>query len=238
MNSHPSNEQDKAPPPKSKDDPAILLTQGLSRLVELEHEHSEHEMARQVAPLLRDMRQIQTVQQQSLHQLQNLQKQFGDFLTTNRVLEEASQQNRILSDQHYEDHVISPMVRGLFPIFDIVYDAVASDEHAAKLNSRQFAGFAGALWTQLEQFVLQYDVKVICDPPHTRFQAQTMKPVKTLATDNKSWDGLVASCLQVGFRKGPRRLLRPETVSLYKYRPSQLETRTSEGGQNNEYSRS
>jgi molecular chaperone GrpE (heat shock protein) len=44
-----------------------------------------------------------------------------------------------------------------------------------------------------------------------------MKPVSRVSTTDKRLDGLVAKSLQIGFRWNQQRLLRPESVSIYKY---------------------
>jgi molecular chaperone GrpE (heat shock protein) len=44
-----------------------------------------------------------------------------------------------------------------------------------------------------------------------------MKPVSRVSTTDKRQDGLVARSLQIGFRWNQQRLLRPESVSIYKY---------------------
>jgi len=115
----------------------------------------------------------------------------------------------------------------LFPILDLVHDARVSWREAGESVGDHVTAFTDAIWTQLRQFLLQYEVEIIGHPPHTRFDARLMRPVKLHPTSNRSLDGLVARCLQVGFRRGEGRLLRLETVSLYGYRPTEIGTTTS-----------
>ena len=226
MNEVQLDDQDKSPPVTGVNDPAILLAQGLSRSLELEREHVHQEIGHQTASLLVELGQIRTAQQQLMHQLQAVQTQAETFLSTNQLLEEASRQNHILSEQHYDDHVIGPMIRALFPVLDIVYDAVKSCESESEPTSSRFSSFVKAIWTQLQQFLLLHDVEIVCHPARTRFDARIMRPVKTHVTDSRDLDGLVVRCLQIGFRQGSERLLRPETVSVSRYRPGQFETVT------------
>ena len=226
----------KAPPVSPPDGPTVLVAQGLGQMIERERERAIQDLAQQAAPLFHELGQVQVKQQQALHELEAMHKQFEVLLATHKLLENASVENQILGDQHYEEHVILPMVRSLFPILDLVYDARVSWREADESVGDRFLAFADAIWTQLRQFLLQYEVEIIGHPPHARFDARFMRPVKMHATSNQSLDGLVARCLQVGFRRGKDRLLRLETVSLYGYRPAQLETTTPKERTEDEHS--
>ena len=218
----------KAPPPLEPEGPVALLAKGLNQLIDRERDRAIQGLAKQGAPLFHELGQVQVKQQQALHELEAMRKQFEVLLATHKLLENASVENQILGDQHYEEHVILPMVRSLFPILDLLYDAKVSWKKADESPGDQFIAFADAIWTQLRQFLFQYEVEIIRHRPHARFDARLMRPVKVHATGNRSLDGLVAQCLQVGFRRGEDRLLRLETVSLYGYRPAtQIETTTS-----------
>jgi hypothetical protein len=48
-----------------------------------------------------------------------------------------------------------------------------------------------------------------------------MRPVTWTPTKDKKLDGCVAKSLQIGFQQGEGKTLRLETVSLFKYQPSQ-----------------
>lgn len=220
------SEVNKAPPGSEPEGPTALVAKGLGQMIERERERACQDLAQQAAPLFHELGQVQVKQQQALHELESLHKQFEVLVTTHKLLENASVENQILGEQHYEEHVILPMVRSLFPILDLVYDTRVSRREADEATSDEFMAFADAIWTQLRQFLLQYEVEIIGHPPHARFDTRFMRPVKIHATNNRSLDGLVAKCLQVGFRRGEDRLLRLEMVSLYGYRPTQLETTT------------
>lgn len=227
----------KAPPASEPDGPTALVAEGLSQIIEREHDRAIQDLAKQATPLFHELGQVQVKQQQALHELEAMHRQFENLLTTHKLLENASVENQILGDQHYEEHVIQPMVRSLFPILDLVHDAKVSWRGADESTGDQFMAFADAIWTQLRQFLLQYEVEIIGHQPHARFDARLMKPIKVHATSNKSLDGLIARCLQVGFRRGEDRLLRLETVSLYKHCPAQIETTTSNEREEDEHPR-
>jgi molecular chaperone GrpE (heat shock protein) len=227
----------KAPPALEPQGPMALVAQGLNQWIERQRDRALQDLAKQALPLFSELGQVQVKQQQALHELEAMRKQFEALLATHKLLENASVENQILGDGHYEEHVILPMVRSLFPILDLVYDAKVSWKEAGEPVGEQFTAFADAIWTQLRQFLLQYEVEIVGHPPHARFDARFMRPVKVHGTNNRSLDGLVARCLQVGFRRGEDRLLRPETVSLYGYRPTQIGTVTSDERTEDEHPR-
>ncbi|MHC4541512.1 MAG: hypothetical protein ACYTEK_15645 [Planctomycetota bacterium] len=206
--------------------PPTLLEDGLRQLVEQAHERSLQDMAEQTMPVLYQVGQIETKQQQSLYHLEAIRKQFEVFLANHKLLENASLENQALTRQHYEEHVILPMVRSIFPVFDIIHDAKHYWKDTGGPDAPQITDFTDAIWTQLQQFLLNYDIEIIAHEPKARFEPQLMRPVKARETNDRSLDGLVAKSLQVGFRQGRQRLLRLETISLYTYRPSQIETVT------------
>ena len=226
MHKENADERDKAPQGPGTDSPATWLAEGLRRLIEQVHDHTLQEFAEQTMPILYQMGQIETKQQQSIYHLEVIRKQLEAFLANNKLLENASLENQTLTKQHYEDHVILPMVRSIFPVFDIIQDSRNSWNGNGGLADQQIMDFANAIWTQLQQFLLNYDVDIISHKPKATFEHQIMKPVRTEPTNNRDLDGLMARSLQVGLKFGKHRLLRLETVSLYKYRPSQIETVT------------
>ena len=227
MHKENADERDKAPRGPGIDGPATRLAEGLKQLIEQAHDHTLQEFAEQTMPMLYQMGQIETKQQQSIYSLEAIKKQLEAFLANNKLLENAGSTNQLLGKQHYEDHIILPMVRSIFPVFDIIQDSRNSWNSNGGLADQQIMDFANAIWTQLQQFLLNYDVAIISHKPKATFEPQIMKPVRTEPTNNRDLDGLMAGSLQVGFRLGRRRLLRLETVSLYKYHPSETKTVTS-----------
>ena len=131
----------------------------------------------------------------------------------NSLLENAGKINHLLSQQHYDDHIIQPIVRSVFPLFDIIEDARKCYD-----NSRIF----DALLCQLRQFLAVYNVKVIKHSINDKFDPKLMKPIKWLPTADQLQDGLVAESMQIGFCLNSERILRLETVALFKCQPSEI----------------
>lgn len=176
-------------------------------------------MPEQVVQLSNQLNQVKTGQQQSLYDLKSVKQQLDNMVSTNKLLENASQTNQLLGKEHYDEHVIQPIVRSLFPVLDIIADA---QKHWS--SSEQIIELLNVIWSQMEQFLFIYDVDIIKHSTNDKFNPQIMKPVTRTPTNDKRLDDCVSESLQVGFQFGKTRMLRLEAVSLYEYQPSQTNT--------------
>jgi len=161
--------------------------------------------------------EVQTQQKQLNFQLGSIEKVLGNLSSHSKLLENASQTNHILSKQHYEDHIIQPMVRSLFPVIDIIEDACKFWKGGQGQVTQPQIELLEAIKVQLEQFLHNYGIEVVQHRPNSLFNPQLMKPVSRISTTDKRLDGLVDRSLQIGFRWNQQRLLRLESVSIYKY---------------------
>ncbi len=142
------------------------------------------------------------------YELEAIRDQMGTLAASTELLENANRTNKLLGAQFYDERIIGPMVRGLFPIVDLVRDALRQPD-----SDRQCLC---GLRAQLEQFLTGYGIEAFSHEASSPFDPKTMKPLQTAATHEPDSDGLVAESLQCGFRN-PERILRLETVSLYKF---------------------
>ncbi|MBI9019456.1 MAG: hypothetical protein JEZ07_19580 [Phycisphaerae bacterium] len=163
--------------------------------------------------------QIDTHQQKLLNSGNAVKSQLENLTANNALLASASKANAVLSSQHYDDHIIIPMVRSLFPVLDLIIDA---QRHW--VSSQQITDLLDAIWVQFQQFLDIYDIHIISNSCNDQFNPQTTKPIKWIGTDDKPLDGLIAESLRVGFQLGTNRMLRFETVSLFKYQPNEFQT--------------
>lgn len=207
--------------------PAVLLSRALSQLIDMSDDRASRGFAEHTMLLLCRMGQVETKQQQSIYSLEAVKKQLEALLSNKKLLENASSTNQLLGKQHYEDHIIQPLVRSVFPVFDIIEDARKSWKAAGKEMDKQVLEFIDAVRTQLKQLLVNYDVHIIKHKSKDLFEPQQMKPVKWISTDKRMLDGRVADSLQIGFKSGHQRVLRLESVSLFKYQPSETKTVTS-----------
>ena len=191
---------------------ACRLAQAFQELMEEYATDFPEEVSEQIVRLSNQISQVERKQQQSLHHFESIRQLLENTVSANNLLENAGKANQLLGQEHYNQHIIEPIVRSLFPVIDIIEDAYKSwkDNHCQ-------AELIEAIRIQLEQFLQNYGIEVIRHRPNTQFNRQLMKPVSRVSTTDKRLDGLVAGSLQIGFRWNQQRLLRPESVSIYKY---------------------
>ncbi len=199
------------------DTAAMVLGQALLQFLERSNSRIAEKVLESLIPMASQLTKVETQQKQLNLQLGSIEKILGNLSSHSKLLENASQTNHILSKQHYENHIIQPMVRSLFPVIDIIEDACKSWKDGQGQATQPQIELLEAIKVQLEQFFANYGVEVIQHLPNTQFNRQLMKPVSRVSTTDKRLDGLVAGSMQIGFRWNQQRLLRPESVSIYKY---------------------
>lgn len=163
---------------------------------------------------------LQTSQQQIIYSLQHIEKQLDQQIAESRLLENASQENRLLSQEHYQDHIVQPMVRSLFPIVDFINDAKDRSTDPATDKKMDADELIEAISIQLQQFLAVYQIEPIRHKPKAKFDHRLMRPVKTVTTDNRQLDNRIAKSLQAGFWWRKETILRFESVALYKFKDS------------------
>jgi len=122
------------------------------------------------------------------------------------------------------------MVRSLFAVIDLVEDVRKPRKDNNCQTGQDQVELIEAISVQLEQFLQNYGIEVIRHQPNTQFNRQLMKPVSKISTSEKGLDSLVAKSLQIGFRWNQQRLLRPESVSIYKYVQANINSIEDEKG--------
>jgi len=185
-----------------------ILDQILAKLAQLETQSTKN----------------QTSQQQIVYSLQHIEKQLDQLIAESKLLENASRENHLLSQEHYQDHIVQPMVHSLFPIIDFINDAEDRSGEPATDRKIDTNELTGAIFTQLQQFLAVYQIEPIRHRPKAKFNPSLMRPVKTVTTENRQLDNRIAKSLRVGFWWRKERVLRFETVALYKFKDSKSET--------------
>ncbi len=209
---------------------AWRLAQAFQELMEEYATDFPEEVSEQIVRLSNQISQVEKKQQQFLHHFESIRQLLENTVSANNLLENAGKANQLLGQEHYDQHIIEPMVRSLFPVIDIIEDAYKSWKDNNCQTGQDQAELIEAVRVQLEQFLQNYGVEVIRHQPNTQFSRQLMKPVSRVSTTDKSLDGLVAKSLQIGFRWNQQRLLRPESVSIYKYVEANINSIEDEKG--------
>lgn len=212
------------------DTAAMLLGQALLRFLERSNTRIAEKVLESLIPMASQLTKVETQQKQLNLQLGSIEKILGNLSSHSKLLENASQTNLLLGKQHYEDHIIQPMARSLFAVIDLIEDARKPRKDNNYQTGQDQVELIEAVRVQLEQFLQNYGVEVIRHQPNTQFSRQLMKPVSRVSTTDKRLDGLVAKSLQIGFRWNQQRLLRPESVSIYKYVQANIKSIEDEKG--------
>lgn len=171
----------------------------------------------QIVRLSNQISQVERKQQQSLNSFDSIRQLFENTVSANNLLEKAGQVNLLLGKQHYDKHITEPMLRSLLPVVDIIVDSRKHNKNCS-CNS---ANVINSIYSQLLQFLSSYGVEIFTHSERDKFDPQSMKPIKWEYTAESSLDNSVARSLQAGFRLNQTRILRMETVSLFKYKPSE-----------------
>jgi molecular chaperone GrpE (heat shock protein) len=154
-------------------------------------------------------------QQQNQIQLTNLNQQLKNLESAQTLIETINETNRKLSDQFYDEQIIQPMTRSLFPLLDFTNNV----KESLKENTPRYQlalQYITAIQTQLDQFLINFGIERFHHKTEEPFNPKIMKPLKSIITNDKHLNGLVAESLLCGFKK-QERVLRLETVSLFKY---------------------
>jgi molecular chaperone GrpE (heat shock protein) len=192
-----------------------LHTQLLQAIVKL-HAMSEL-LDDKLAPFRTQLTKIEAGQQQINYSLERIAERQEQLTEESKLLESASRRNQLLANEHYENHVIQPMVRSLIPTLDYVEDARDGIPGRGEDGDERIQELTEGVLIQLGQFLSAYGVEPIQHRAGAKFDPTEMKSVKTVTTHDKRLDKYVAKSLQAGFRGPQQRLLRPESVVLYKY---------------------
>lgn len=207
-------QQDTIPPQNA--DAALLLSQAIEQLTDTSMKKCLQNMPEQIMQLSHQTHQIETKQQQFLYHLESIKKYLEKLLSNNKLLENAGNTNQLLSNQHYEDCIIEPMTRSLFAVIDLIKDFQKSLQGENQGETDQ-GKLLKAVEAQLLQFFVNYGIEIIQHQPNSTFYPKVMKPVTRISTSDKELDGRIAESLQSGFIWKKQKVLRSESVSLYKY---------------------
>lgn len=199
---------------------ALRLAQAIQELMEEYVPDFPEEVPEQIVHLSNQINLLERRQEQSLRTAESIKQLLGNIASTNNLLEKAGDVNLLLGGQHYDEHIIEPMLRSLFPIFDLITDYCRHHN----LSDNKTNSLISAIYSQLQQFASNYDIRIIKHTAGDSFNPKTMKPVSWKETPDKNLENYVAQSLQVGFTLGKTKILRLETVSLFKYQPSKNNT--------------
>lgn len=197
-------------------DIGILLNQCIETVAENAVARASQEFERQTTPLQAKIEPLATAVAKIHRNQALLDEKLQALIAHNQLLEKASQEHARLSEEHYHQRIIEPMVRLLFPVVDVL-------DKTKGLNSGGEGLIHGARWAVVEQiqvyltqFFLAHDIRPIRSPSGSALDPKVMKPVRFIPCHDPDLDGRVAGSLQAGFVRGTDRVLRFESVALYR----------------------
>jgi len=138
-----------------------------------------------------------------------------DLTRANRCLERASDQQTLLGERHYEDHVIAPLVNAVLSLIHLMDQCQPRESDPPEAVLGQLRQVQRAIRGGLEQLLFLYGVEMLRSEPNTEFNPRTMRAAQTVVTDDEGLDHRVARSLRCGMRRG-RRVLRCELVTVYR----------------------
>jgi hypothetical protein len=213
-------------------DELMFLKTHLSKLTAKQQDIMD-QMGTRLMPISGQLTEINTRLQQIIYSVERVEKQQEQLNAQGQLLDNASRERQILTEEHYQDHIIQPMVRSLFSILDFVNDVRNGSTGHSNNGEMCTEELADSVLVQLCQFLSAYEIELIQHKADAKFDPRQMRPVKKIPTDDKRLDNRVAKSLRTGFRgKQQQRLLRPESVVLYEYRETKSTNTVKERDQN------
>ena len=149
------------------------------------------------------------------YELDGVKQQVNDLAGNNELLKNAIDLNRELGTESYDERVVLPLVRSLFPVVDFIHDAQAALATNTPRYQRAIQYLDG-LHTQIAQFLASYGIEIFRHDAEEKFNPKLMQPIKREPTGDRKLTSCIAASLQCGFKKDER-ILRLEKVSLYKH---------------------
>lgn len=149
---------------------------------------------------------------ESAQQSQSVHSRLDTILDHQESLNASVSQNSVLSEQHFESHVLEPLTRRLFPVIDLIDTALKQSGPPA--GGEPVAQTLSAAHDQLTELLAVYGVEAIDVPVGSPFVARFMHAGESRSAPNHQMVGTVASTIRRGFREGER-VLRPPVVVVY-----------------------
>ncbi len=197
---------------KNRDQLFSELAGTIGQVFALSNETLSEDMTTQLAGLLSA---LDIVHKKTVYKLDGVGEQINNLTGSNELLENAIELNRKLSAEFYNEQVVLPLARSLFPVIDLIHEAQATLA-TNEPRYRQAIQYVTGLHTQIAQFLASYGIETFRHDSEEKFNPKLMQPIKTEPTYDRNLNDCIAASLQCGFRKDER-ILRLEKVSLYKH---------------------
>ncbi len=216
-----NNDPLKSPlPDKSQEfdlEPEDLIAAGIRGIIERNIKTLEICPSKEIQVLSSQMAECVSAVSGNRDQTERVGKQIMELKSRYGVIEAALSENKALSQQYFNDHILEPMAQSLLPINDLIEGTISSWLDTATAIDPENLQLLEVVRMQLMQFLGFYRIEYIRHEPGVHFDPKVMKPSKISETSLAELDGKIAKSLQAGFRLDGQRLLRSESVVLYRF---------------------
>jgi molecular chaperone GrpE (heat shock protein) len=130
------------------------------------------------------------------------------------VLEAAGRELERLSDQHFHEHVITPLVSRLLPPIDLIGGFLLQDPATVTVQS-SLEMHAGVR-EQLIEFLGDYSVELFHAAPGTPWDKKTQRAEVFVPTPLQSNHHVIVRTIRCGVMRNAQ-ILRPAVVSVYRF---------------------
>ncbi len=168
------------------------------------------------------MEEAQALQGRSLQRsegsIQKLTQGIEAFYQRQQCLDQASERFSLLSQEHYDRHVIEPLTRRVFPLLDMLTEVSSNNSEGQTADVD--CELSEALAADLYELLAGYGVEPVVVTAGSVFDGKTMQPVHSVRTYRPTEDKTVQSMVRPGFRRDEQ-ILRPAMVSIYRFEGSE-----------------
>ena len=146
--------------------------------------------------------------------LARLARETESLAVKEKALEAAHEQSSRLQERFYQEHVLSPLSRSTFPLFDTLRQAVGQF-HEAGPEPQMILESLKAAYAQVGEFFATLGIEAYRSQEGTRFDRRKHHAISFRKTEDSLLHLKVAKSERCGFRMGGQ-CLRPEAVTLYR----------------------
>ena len=161
----------------------------------------------------------QCLQENGIRELEALHRKQSQaldaFYQGQNCMEEASRQQTLLSEQHYDRHIIEPLARRIFPLIDLLSENISRCPGGSS-SSDTFE----AVKAELIDLLANYGVEPVEVVSGSAFDAKIMQPVSFTDTDKLKKNMTIKAVVRLGFRRDER-IVRPVMVDVYRFEKSE-----------------
>ena len=167
--------------------------------------------------LLEGQKVLQSQLTEMRAEMTGLRKDLTQLMEIRQTLEVANQEFNRLGDLHWQQHIVEPMVRQLFPIFDL---AIGLRSAQRSEGGRDLEAMK-AVQSMLQEFLGTHGIELIRPVRGKPFDPAAMQAIRVIPTTDRQQDKCVLACLQAGFRWSQGAAIRPASVQVSRWQPQE-----------------